>query len=158
MKNSRCKDFHVFSFIEPSPEILGRKKSCHLMSDYIYFSSRDELFRISLSQIVYCEAEGNFTKVMLVNGTPCLLGVSLGKMEYLFETHYHPETGVFARIGKRYIINLNYILCINILRHEVQLSDQMRFNYKISISKEALKVLKDKMTLNKKTINNLMNK
>ncbi|MBU3853779.1 MAG: LytTR family transcriptional regulator DNA-binding domain-containing protein, partial [Candidatus Paraprevotella stercoravium] len=50
---------------------------------------------------------------------------------------------IFARIGKRFIINLNYVYHIEVLRQKLTLSDGEVFAYQLPISKEALKKLKD---------------
>ncbi|MDE7350551.1 MAG: LytTR family transcriptional regulator DNA-binding domain-containing protein, partial [Muribaculaceae bacterium] len=53
------------------------------------------------------------------------------------------RAGMFARIGKRHIINLNYVYQIAILRQRLVLSDGENFEYQISVSKDALKKLRD---------------
>ena len=50
---------------------------------------------------------------------------------------------IFARIGKSHIINLNYVYQIAIVRQRLTLSDGENFEYQISVSKEALKKLRD---------------
>ena len=49
----------------------------------------------------------------------------------------------YVRIGKRYIINLNYVYQLNVLRHKLVLSDFDTCSYSVEISKEALKKLKE---------------
>ncbi len=113
------------------------------MSEFIYFNSRDELLRIDVPSIVYFEAEGNYTKIVLANGYEALVCMNLGKMEKMISTKLQEKANRFARIGKRHIINMGYILQISPLKQTLILSDQKCFNYTLDVSKEALKNLKD---------------
>ena len=113
------------------------------MAEYIYFNSRDELLRVDVSSIVYFEAEGNYTRIVLANGYETLVCINLGKMEKMLSAKLQEKAQRFARIGKRHIINLNFILQITPLKQTLVLSDQKSFQYSLDISKEALKNLKE---------------
>lgn len=112
---------------------------------YIYFNSRDELYKVAVPEIIYIEAESNYTRIILANGQHALVGMNLGKMEQFLSCRSAAETPEFARIGRRFIINMRHIFRINIPRQELVLSDQRTFSYVLNISKEALKNLKDVM-------------
>lgn len=112
----------------------------------IYFNSRDELLRVDLSSVVYFEADANYTRFVSVNGTTSMVYMNLGKMEELLSLRFKDAPGSFARIGKRFIINLRYVYGINTLKQELTLSDQVSFSMTLSISKIALKGLKDLMS------------
>ena len=112
-------------------------------SRIIYFNSRDELLRIDLSSIVYFEADGNYTRFVSINGLSDMICMNLGKMESLLALRFKDAPGTFARVGKRHIINLHYVYKINTLKQELTLSDQATFSYPLSLSKIALKGLKD---------------
>lgn len=114
-------------------------------SNYIYFKSRDELLRVETSSIVYFEADGNYTEIMLANGHKDLICMNLAKMQRVISASMKDKTGRFVRIGKRFIINLNYVHHIHILQQSIVLSDQKTFSYNLKISKEALKNLKEIM-------------
>ncbi len=119
----------------------------HMLKDpkkrIIYFNSRDELLRVDLSSVVYFEADANYTKMVSANGLVDMVCISLGRMEELLVLRFKDAPGTFARIGKRFILNLNYIYRINTLKQELTLSDQHTFSYTLSISKVALKTLKE---------------
>ena len=112
----------------------------------IYFNSRDELLRVDLSSVVYFEADANYTRFVSVNGMTSMVYTNLGKMEELLSLRFKDAPGSFARIGKRFIINLRYVYGINTLKQELTLSDQVSFSMTLSISKIALKGLKDLMS------------
>ena len=118
---------------------------------YIFFNSRDVLLRVDLSSVVYFEADGNYTRLVSINGLSDMVCVSLGRMEELLALRFKDEPGSFVRIGKRYILNLNYVYRINILKQELTMSDQRNFSYSLSVSKVSLKALKDLLSPHKKT-------
>lgn len=109
----------------------------------IIFNSRDELLRVDLSSVVFFEAEGNYTRIVSMNGLISLVCINLGKMEELLALRFNDSPGSFARIGKKYILNLNYVYRINTLKQELVLSDQRSFTHTLSLSKIALKALKE---------------
>lgn len=53
------------------------------------------------------------------------------------------QGSIFARIGKKYIVNLSYVFHINTLKQTLTLSDGQLFCHNIELSKEALKKLKE---------------
>jgi len=111
--------------------------------EYLLLNSRDELLRIDISNIVYFEADGNYTNVYLCNklkGTVCM---NLSRMQQALTAQLKDKATRFARIGKSYIINLNYVYSIQILKQRLILSDQSTFAFQVSVSKEALKALRD---------------
>lgn len=110
---------------------------------FLYLNSRDEFYRIDISKIVYFESDGNYTNIILNNklkGTVCM---NLAQMQYVLSENLKEESTIFARIGKRHIVNLNYIFHIAILRQRLVLSDGENFEYHLTISKEALKTLRN---------------
>lgn len=121
--------------------------------NYLVFSSRDELLKVNLDKVVYFEADGNYTRIYIVNGLSGMVLANLGKIEELLATRFKDERGRFARIGKRFVVNLSYIFRINVLKQELTLSDQKTFSQTVSISRDALKKLKELMTPGAKPAN-----
>jgi len=111
----------------------------------LYFNTRDELNRIDVSKIVYFEADGNYTDIVMVNKLRATIGMNLGEMEKALAMQLGASDNTFMRIGKRFIINMQYIYQINVLKQQLILSDYDHFAFQISISKEALKKVKDLM-------------
>lgn len=109
----------------------------------IFFITRDELLRVDLASVIYFEADGNYTRFVSSNDLSSLVYINLGRVEKLLALRFKDSPGTFARVGKRYIINLKYIYRINTLKQELTLSDQRTFTQTISLSKVALKTLKD---------------
>jgi len=110
---------------------------------YLYLNSRDELFRIDISKIVFFEAEGNYTSFYLSNKLKGQVCINLGQMQKVLSDSLREEASIFARVGKRFIINLSYVCQIGVLRQRLMLSDGAMFSYQLNISKDALKKLKE---------------
>lgn len=111
----------------------------------LYFNTRDELNRIEVSKIVYFEADGNYTDIIMVNKLRTAICMNLGEMEKALAEQLGPDDRTFMRIGKRFIINMQYIYQINVLKQQLILSDYDHFAFQVSISKEALRKVKDLM-------------
>lgn len=109
---------------------------------YIYFNSLDELVRLSINSIVYFESDGNYTNVITINKLRSTVGMNLGEMEKALASQLGTVSTIFIRIGKRYIVNRNFIYKLNIQKQMLVLSDLMHFAFQLSISKEALKNMK----------------
>lgn len=117
------------------------------MKRYIYFATRDELFRINSSQIVLFSADGNYTYMQLASGQKLAFTLSLQKMQAYLTEKLGDDARTFARIGKAHIINLAYVYHIDIARQRLRLlCENDGKEYAISVSKEALKKLKEKFT------------
>lgn len=117
---------------------------------YIFFNSRDELQRIDVSKIVYFEADGNYTDIVMVNKLRASICMNLGEMEALLASQLGDERKAFMRIGRRFIINMQYVYQINVLKQQLILSDYDHFAFQVSISKDALKKMKELMLQNQK--------
>lgn len=116
---------------------------------YIFFNSRDELQRIDVSKIVYFEADGNYTDIVMVNKLRASICMNLGEMEKAIAAQIGDDAKVFMRIGKRFIINMRYVYSINVLKQQLVLSDYDHFAFQVSISKDALKKMKELMLVAK---------
>ena len=110
---------------------------------YLFFNNRDELLRIDISKIVYFEADGNYTNIMTVNKLKGSVCMNLSEMGKNLGEQLGEHANIFMRIGKRFIININYIYQINILKQQLILSDHDHFAFQITISKDALKKIKE---------------
>lgn len=105
--------------------------------------SRDTVVRIDFTKIVYFEAEGNYTSVMTVNKFKPVIGMNLVGVEKELRWQLGCNMNSFVRVGKRYIVNMDYVCCLNVLKQQLVLSDSDRFSHVLSISREALRKLKN---------------
>lgn len=113
-----------------------------MATEYLYINTRDELLRIDCTKIVYMEGEGNYTNIVLVNKVKASVCMNLSEMQRLLSESLRERAGYFARIGKRFIVNINFIHHINVLRQSLTVTDGVHFAFQLGISKEALKQMK----------------
>lgn len=114
----------------------------------LYLSTRDELYRLDISCIVYLEADGNYTRIYMKNGLVVMLCMGLAGMNELIKAKITADSYKFLRIGKKYTVNLAFFFSLNTLKQKLVLSDQSSFSVTLDISKEALKSLKDYLVSN----------
>lgn len=119
------------------------------MDNLLFFNSRDELLRIDTAKIVYFEADGNYTNIMMVNKLRGAVCMNLGEMEDALAAQLGEEANRFIRIGRRFIINTRYIYQINVLKQQLILSDYDHFAFQINVSKDALRKMKDLVLITK---------
>ena len=102
---------------------------------------RDKLVRIEPSKIVYFEADGNYTHIRMVNKLHASICVNLGEMMKILEVQIPNVSYMFRRLGRKYIINLQYIYLVDVFEQKLILSDYDHFAFQVNVSKEALKDL-----------------
>ena len=107
--------------------------------------TRDELLRIRIEQILYFEADRNYTKLILNNGIQFTFAINIGKIEEILENQVTGCKMILMRVGKSHIINKNHILQINLPRQKLLLLTAEGKARELIISKDPLKVLKDSL-------------
>lgn len=118
-----------------------------MATEYIYINTRDELLRLDCSKIVYMEGDGNYTNIVLINKQKASVCMNLSEMQRLISERLRERASFFARVGKRFIVNLNYVYKIQPLLQSLVLTDGTNFAFQLGISKDALRKLKDMMVL-----------
>ena len=116
---------------------------------YLYFKSRDKLARIDTSKIVYFEADGNFTHIWTIDKHRTTVCMNLSKMEDALALQMGDDAHIFMRIGKRFIINMQYVYTVDAYEQRLILSDYDHFSFEVKISKDALKNMIDLMLVAK---------
>lgn len=111
-------------------------------TEYLYINTRDELLRIDCTKIVYMEGDGNYTNIVLINKIRASVCMNLSEMQKLISNSLRERSRYFVRIGKRFIVNVNFIHHINVLRQSLTVTDGVHFTFQLGISKEALKQMK----------------
>lgn len=111
--------------------------------NYIIINTRDQLLRLEISKIVYFEADGNYTKVVMTNKLSAMLPLIMGNVEKALAAQIPQDATIFMRVGKRFIINRRYIYQVNMTKQCLILSDFNSFAFQLPISKVALKKLKE---------------
>lgn len=113
------------------------------MDRYLMIKTRDELLRIKIGQILYFEADRNYTKLLLSNGIQFTFAINIGKIEELLEKQVSGSNDMLVRVGKGHIINKTHILQINLPKQKLLLLTQEGKPRELVISKDPLKQLKE---------------
>ena len=110
---------------------------------YLYINTRDELIRLDCSKIVYMEGDGNYTNIVLINKQKASVCMNLSHMQQLISESLRERASIFARVGKRFIVNLTFIYKVQPLLQSLVVTDGVNFAFQLGVSKDALKKLKD---------------
>ena len=113
------------------------------MDKYLIIKTRDEFLRLRINDILYLEADRNYTKLLLTEGIQFTFAINLGKIEEMLENQILDSKSTLLRVGKSYIINKNYILQINLPRQKLLLLTPGSKPRELVIPKEPLKTLKE---------------
>lgn len=106
----------------------------------VFFSTRDELTKVCLDDVMYVVSDGNYIVLKFKSGRSVTLLASL--QNFIKITEYM-EDSRFVRIGKSHIVNLAYVSQINTLRRTIVLADDdVNGREELIASKEALQILK----------------
>lgn len=99
--------------------------------------------RVSTDDIVFVQADGNYSDLYLFNGKPHKMTF---KLKFFDEAFHQLSNNTFVRVGKSLIVNTNYIYVINLMTQELLLSgSRLTYDFKLRASREALKALKELM-------------
>lgn len=115
------------------------------LTEYLYINTRNELLRIDCSKIVYMEGNGNYTTIVLINKLKAMVCMNLSEMQRTISEALQERASFLIRIGKRFIVNANFIHRIDLQHHSMTVTDGVHFAFQLGISKEALKQTKSLM-------------
>ena len=113
------------------------------MEQRVYFNSRDKLIRLDIQKIVYFEGDGNYTYIVTANKQKVCVTMNLSHTEEALAAQLGDSAKQFMRIGKRCIVNMNYIYQVDIQKQTLMLSDCEHFLFQMPVSKDALKTVKE---------------
>ena len=113
------------------------------MDKYLIIKTRDELLRIRIGQILYFEADRNYTKLLLSSGILFTFAINIGKIEEILSKQVKGCDKILMRVGKSHIINKEHILQINLPKQRLLLLTEEGKPKELIISKDPLKILKD---------------
>ena len=108
--------------------------------EWLKISTSTELVRVQTEDIVFVQADGNYSDLYLFNGKPHKMTF---KLHFFDEVFQKLKNNIFVRVGKSLIVNKNYIYVINITSQELLLSgSHLRGDFKLKASRDALKEIK----------------
>ena len=107
--------------------------------------TRDELLRLKIEQILYFEADRNYTKLLLSVGIQFTFAVNIGKLEEMLAAQLTEPNTILIRVGKSHIVNKHHILQINLPKQKLLLLATEGKPRELIIPKEPLRALKDSL-------------
>lgn len=106
----------------------------------IYFSTRDELTKVCLDDVMYALSDGNYVTVKFRSGRKLSLLASLQNFIQAVETVGDMH---FERIGRSHVVNMAYVSQVNSLRKTVILvDDRLKTTIELIVPKDAIKQIK----------------
>lgn len=93
------------------------------MKQEIIISNSQCLYRVMAEDIVYIEADGNYSHLALVGGEDVMLTIQIGKLEEMIEAQLNSTASPLAKIGRSLIINIHCIYYINPQKQQIVLRD-----------------------------------
>ena len=109
----------------------------------IVFNRRNELLRVPLTRAMFYEAFGNYCYGVFANKQKVMLPVGLAEVERLIQVSPEADQPTFIRICKRYIVNADMIVQVNMSTQRLILSDfDHPDHFALPISKDALRAIK----------------
>lgn len=111
-----------------SSRITTKFENKSLKSAKLRLPTRTGFRLINFSDIIFFEAEGNYTNIHLSDGCNLMASSHLGRLEYLLDKQ------IFFRISRSHIINLDYLLSVHKAMH-LCLMKSASFEIELPISK-----------------------
>lgn len=109
-------------------------------------NTRDELLIMDLDRVAFFQANGNYTRLTYISGQVLVLNTGLSGVEKILVNALAKGKSSFVRLGRSLIINEDFLSNINLLKQYLVLSDLDNHNFKLTVPKHLLKLLKDKFT------------
>lgn len=114
---------------------------------HIIFNRRNEILRLPLAKAFFFEAYGNYCYVVFANKQKVVLPIGLGQVEEIFASNLVGGEPKFMRIGKRFIINMDVVVQVDLTKNQLVLSDfDHPGSFALPMSREALRQIKELYT------------
>ena len=112
------------------------------MDKTIRISTKTELLRFPSDRLLFISAEGNYSMIHLEDGSSYLVAYQLGQLEDMI-TDQLGESGMhFLRIGRSLIVNIHFILLIDVTNKKLIISNCCGQCHSLSASREVLAKVK----------------
>ena len=112
--------------------------------EWLRISTTAEMVRVATDEIVYVQADGNYSDLVLTNCKRRKMTIQIHYFEDIFQ---QLRRNMFVRVGRSLIVNKRYIYVIN-LTEQLLLFGGQQIKEDIApvrVSREALKQLKEQL-------------
>ena len=112
--------------------------------EWLRVETRSEYLRVATDEIVYVQADGNYSEIVLTNGKSRIIPCQLHVVQGLFETL---RSNPFVRLGRSLLVNKRYVFVINLTTQTLIFSGQQITGdiKNLIVSRDALKELTEKL-------------
>lgn len=111
--------------------------------EFIILNTSSDLLRIAADELVFAQADGNYTTLVLADGDQHVVTMQLGQLERLIAKQMPHAASGFVRIGKSLIVRLDHVRYIHPSHGVLTLRNPSGKPFSLSGSREALKSLKN---------------
>ena len=113
------------------------------MDRTLIISNTAELYRFHPDDIVFIQADRNYSEIIMSNGELANVTLQLGALADIINRQLHTEHPQFIRLGRSYIINLKYIYHIRLNPAKLWMKSQSGKIHEVpKVAHEALVKLK----------------
>lgn len=113
------------------------------MEHEIILSNATDLLRVSATSIMAIMADGNCSDIILNDGDKRCVAFQIGMLSEIIEQQLGPGAPMFVRVGRSYIVNMEYLFAINMPHKRLIVRSDTGCKVTLSPSKEALRDLKE---------------
>ena len=109
------------------------------MDRHLIIKTRDELLRLRINNILYLEADRNYTRLLLTEGIQFTFAINLGRIEEMLNKQTAGSNSPLVRVGKSYIVH------INLPKQKMLMLVPGGKPRELVISRDPLKMMKDRL-------------
>ena len=106
--------------------------------NHIIISKGTEFLRIPQDRLIYISSDANYSNIVTLDNRKHLVSFQLGQIEDLIGEQLGDKGTNFVRVGRKLIINTDYLFSINITKQILILSDCAGCYHELNASREVL--------------------
>ena len=105
---------------------------------HIIISKGTEFLRIPQDKLVYISSDANYSHVVTLDNRRHLVSFQLGQIEDIIGEQLGDKGSNFVRVGRKLIINTDYLFSIDVTKQILILSDCAGCYHELNASREVL--------------------
>lgn len=113
------------------------------MKEYFILQNSQKLYRLATDDILYVSADGNYSKIYLINGTHIHCYITLASFSDTLRQQCHHSADDFVRLGRSLLVNVNYLFCIDMETNSLKLMNKNMDIIELTAPSDSLKLLKE---------------
>lgn len=103
---------------EAIEKALNRKKAFEVLPQKtVSFNTKNSIHKVNVDDILYCESDGNYTTVVLLNNNKIVVSKKLGEIEEQLQEFD------FLRVHRSFIVRVSSIIAFNKIKNKLQLKE-----------------------------------